>query len=585
MKFLAVITAALSAPLRGGTFKAVARITVLILGFVALFSVGFQVIMASEGREFSWISAVYWTVVTMTTLGFGDIVFMSDLGRMYSLVVLIVGAVLILVLLPFTFIQVVYLPWRDAVREAQTPRRLPQDTSGHLILTGLGSVEDALIQRADRSGVPYVLVVEDIEEAQRLAEDGYRVMVGAFDEPETYRAARAETAAMVFAAQSDERNSNIAFTVREVTDRAIVVTTAHSEDAVDVLHLAGADHVIQLGRSLGYAFARRVLTDDATSSEISRFDDLVIAETAATGTDLVGKTLADLDLRHRFGVSVVGLWDRGRLHVAVPHLRIEQSSVLLLAGSEEALAAYDASAAPDQEDADQSLGPVLIIGGGRVGRAAAESLTERSVPFTVVERIPERVRHLDPDNVVVGDASDLEVLRAAGLEDASVIMITTHDDDTNVFLTLYCRRLREDPEILGRVRVDRNVSTLHRAGADFVLSYASTGAIEAWNVLKEDSTLLLARGLVVFRLPMPPELAGSRLADVDIPADTGCTVVALVTEGHGVVQLDGNTILRPDADLLLIGDEEAEERFLERYVARRRTGLRRRLAQVGRTGP
>lgn len=580
MKFLAAITAALAAPLRGGTVKSVARITLVILSAVVIFSVGFQVVMASEGREFSWASAVYWTVVTMTTLGFGDIVFTSDTGRMYSIVVLLVGAVLILVLLPFTFIQLIYLPWREALREAQTPRRLPSDTKGHLILTGLGSVEEALIQRAERSGMPYVLLVEQTEEALRFAEAGYHVMVGAFDESETYRAARAEEAAMVFTARSDERNSNIVFTVREVTDQAIVVATAQSEDAVDVLHLAGADHVLQLGRSLGYAFARRILTGDARSSEISRFDDLVIAETAAVGTDLVGKTLADLDLRNRFGVSVVGLWDRGRLHAVVPHLRIERSSILLLAGSEESLAAYDASVAPSDPDSDRALGPVLIIGGGRVGRAAARALTERSVPFRVVERIPERVRHLAPDTVVIGDASDLDVLRAAGLNDASAVMVTTHDDDTNVFLTLYCRRLREDLEILGRARVDRNVSTLHRAGADFVLSYAATGAIETWNVLKEDSTLLLARGLVVFRLTMPPELAGERLGEVDIPADTGCTVIAVVTDGHAVTKIDGNTILRPDADLLLIGDERAEERFLERYVARSGNNVKQRLARL-----
>lgn len=270
---------------------------------------------------------------------------------------------------------------------------------------------------------------------------------------------------LLVAFREHQRNSNIVFTVREVTDRAVVVATAQSEDAVDVLYLAGADHVLQLGRSLGYAFARRILTADATSSEISRFDDLVIAEASAAGTELVGKTLAELDLRNRFGVSVVGLWDRGRLHAVVPHLRIERSSILLLAGSEEALAAYDASVASPDADSDQALGPVLIIGGGRVGRAAAQALTERWVQYRVVELIADRVRHLDPDHVVIGDASDLDVLRSAGLDDASAVMVTTHDDDTNVFLTLYCRRLREDIELLGRARVDRNVSTLHRAGA------------------------------------------------------------------------------------------------------------------------
>lgn len=579
MEFLAAIMSALSAPLRRGSVKSVVRITLIIVGAVAVFSVGFQVIMGIEGRVFSWASAVYWTLTTMTTLGVGDIVFMSDLGRVYSIVVLLVGAVLILVMLPFTYIQLVYLPWQNAIREAQTPRSLSRDTRGHLILTGLGSVEEALIHRADRSGMPYVLLIEDTEEAFRFAEAGYRVMVGALDEPETYRAARAEEAAMVFTSLSDERNSNVIFTLREVTETAIVVTTAESEDAVDVLHLAGADHVIQLGRSLGYAFARRILSADAGSSEISRFDDLVIAEAFAAGTELVGQTLADLDLRNRFGVSVVGIWDRGRLHGVVPHLRIERSSILLLAGSEEAFAAYDASVVPDNKDYNSAVGPVLIIGGGRVGRAAAAALTERAVPFRIVERIPERVRDLDQSNVVVGDASDLDVLRAAGLDDANAVMVTTHDDDINVFLTLYCRRLREDLEILGRAGVDRNVATLHRAGADFVLSYAATGAIEAWNLLKEGSTLLLAKGLVVFRLTMPAELHGKRLGAVDIPADTGCTIVALVKDGQAVTQIDDNTILRPDSDLLLIGDERAEERFLERYVAKQRSRLRKRLAR------
>ncbi|HUG07393.1 MAG TPA: NAD-binding protein [Acidimicrobiia bacterium] len=225
------------------------------------------------------------------------------------------------------------------------------------------------------------------------------------------------------------------------------------------------------------------------------------------------------------------------------------------------------------------------MGGGRVGRAAARALTERSVPFRVVELIADRVYRLDPDNVVIGDASDLDVLRSAGLDDATAVMVSTHDDDTNVFLTLYCRRLREDIEILGRARVDRNVSNLHRAGDVDVLSYAATGAIEAWNVLKKNSTLLLARGLVVFRLTMPSELQGKRLEDVDISAEPGCTVIALVSNGRAVTAIDGNTILRHDADLLLIGDERAEERFLERYVARNRRGVRQKLARLIRRRP
>lgn len=583
MKVVASLTAALGAPLEGRTVRAVVRITVLIVVAVALFSVGFHVIMAVEGREFSWAASVYWTIVTMTTLGFGDIVFESDLGRLYSVVVLLTGALLILVLLPFTFIQLVYLPWRNAIRQAQAPRALPDDIRGHVIVTGRDPVEEALMHRAEVAGTPYVLIVEDVEEALSLSERGYRVMVGPLDEPATYRAARAEHAALLLTAHSDERNSNIVFTVREVTDRGIVVATAQTDDAVDVLHLAGADHVLQLGRSLGEAFAHRILTPDATCSEINRFDDLAIAEASAAGTDLVGQTLADLNLRERFGVSVVGLWDRGTLLPAVPHQRIDDRVILLLAGTPDALDAYDDAHHPTMAGGRDDEAHVLILGGGRVGRATARRLQEREVPFRIVEKLSDRVRRFDPDEVVIGDAADFDILEQAGIGDAGAIVITTHDDDVNVFLTLYCRRLREDAEILARARVDRNVSTLHRAGADVVLSYASTGATEVWNLLKDDSTLLLAEGLVIFRVPVPVELAGHRLDEVDIPADTGCSVVAVVAGGHANSQIDGTTRMPANADLLLIGDDEAEERFVARYVnpngqgpvARLRAALRR----------
>jgi voltage-gated potassium channel len=577
VKLAASMIAMLAAPLSGGKARAIFRLGVVFVLAVALFAAGFQLIMtAVEGREYSWVSAIYWTLVTMTTLGFGDIVFETDLGRIYSVVVLLTGALLILILLPFTFIQLVYLPWRAAVREARTPRSLAADTRGHVVLTGRGPMEEALMRRASNAGVPYVLLVEDIEEAASLHDHGYPVMVGDLDDPATYRAARVDQAAMVVTARSDQANTNVAFTVREVTDAGVVVVTANSEDAVDVLHLAGADVVLQLGELLGRMFAQRILEPTARSSIISTFENLVIAETSAAGTELVGRTLAELDLRHRFGISVVGLWDRGELRTATPHLRIEESSILLLAGTREQLYAYDDAYSEGQAAAEGNgePGPVVVLGGGRVGRAVARNLEEAGQPCRVVEKQADRVRHLPDEAKVIGDAADLEVLREAGIEDAPAVVVTTHDDDTNIYLTLYSRRLRPRAEILGRVALDRNVTTMHRAGADFVLSYASMGAIEAWNVLRDDSTLLLAEGLVVFRVPMPASLAGRPLRSTDIPATTGCTVVGIVRAGQCATDLHVDEPLPHDAELLLIGDDDAEERFYARYV---RTGPTRGL--------
>src|SRR5690606_29235424 len=93
-----------------GSWRAVVGLLLVFGLAVAVFSIGFHAIMAMEGREFSWPTSVYWTIVTMSTLGFGDIVFESDVGRLFSVVVLLTGSLLILIILPFTFIQLVYVP-------------------------------------------------------------------------------------------------------------------------------------------------------------------------------------------------------------------------------------------------------------------------------------------------------------------------------------------------------------------------------------------------------------------------------------------------------------------------------------------
>jgi len=60
----------------------------ILAGLVTIYTVLFHYIMDYEGRSYSWISGFYWTLTVMSTLGFGDITFESDLGRVFSSIVL-----------------------------------------------------------------------------------------------------------------------------------------------------------------------------------------------------------------------------------------------------------------------------------------------------------------------------------------------------------------------------------------------------------------------------------------------------------------------------------------------------------------
>ena len=535
------------------------------LGLLAAFSVTFHWLMAREGQEHSWVTSVYWTFVTMSTLGFGDITFTSDAGRLFTIVVLLSGTIMLLVLLPFTFIQFFFMPWVAAQEAALVPRSLPPKTHGHVLLTRVGAVEEALVKLLAAAGIEAYVIVGDLAEAAPLLDADYRVLVGPLDDPETYRAARVERAALVATTGSDTANTNVAFTVRETGATLPIVATASANASVEILEMAGCTRVLRLGQMLGEALARRVLGRDGRTRIVGEFDDLLIAEAGVAGTNLVGRTLAEARLRAESGLSAVGAWQRGVFEPARPEMRLEAGSVLVLAGSREQLARYD----EHHVVAGAAAGLTLIIGSGRVGRAVAEALRAEGLDCRVIDTDATRLR--DPARSVVGDAANHEVLERAGIAACSSVVITTHDDDVNVYLTLYCRRLRPDVQILARSTRERNVSTLHRAGADFVMSYATTGATAISNLLKRVDILLVAEGLHVFRLDTPPSLVGRCLAETDIRRSTGCTVIAIGLDDHFDPNPDPLRRLEAGSELVLIGDAESESKFIERYDRRRQT--------------
>jgi Trk K+ transport system NAD-binding subunit len=305
--------------------------------------------------------------------------------------------------------------------------------------------------------------------------------------------------------------------------------------------------------------ARRVFGRDGRSHIIGQLDELAIAEAAAAGTRLVGHTLREAGLRERFKLNVAGLWQRGHFSPARPETQVTPGTVLLLAGTQEQLAAYDAEFAVP----GPSTTSAIIIGGGRVGRTAAAALAERGVDYRIVEKVPGR--SLDPAKTVVGDAADLDVLNDAGIKDATSVIVTSHDDAINVYLTLYCRRLRPDMLILSRSTLPRNATTLHRVGADYVFSYASMGANVVFNMLRGHRMLFVAVGLDVFTVPVPEMLVGRTLSDSNLRQETGCTVLAMRTGRAETAQVDGSMPFPDGGELILIGDREAEDRFFSRY--------------------
>ena len=437
---------------------------------IAIYSIIFHYIMEYEGRYFSWTTGFYWTLTVMSTLGFGDITFASDLGRAFSMIVLLSGIFFLLIMLPFTFIRFFYAPWLESQTQSRTPRELPEDTKNHVIMTEYEPIAMSLIKKLNQYGLNYTIVVQDAQAATELLDMNVKVVIGELDNPETYRKLRVEKAALVFVNNDDMLNSNIIATIRQVSESVPIVTFADAYDSILILELAGATHVFQFTKMLGATMAQHTLGVSIQSNVIGVLGGVLIAEAYAAHTPYEGKELIKSGLREKTGVIVVGIWQRGKFEIPRPQTIIHPNSILLLAGSVEHFEKYD-----DFVDSPRSFAaPVVILGGGRVGQAAAETLEELGIDYRVVEKDKNLI--IDNNNYILGDAADLHILERAGISaESPSVLITTRDDDINIYLTIYCRKLRPNIQINSRANMERNISKLYSVGADIVMSYASMG--------------------------------------------------------------------------------------------------------------
>lgn len=546
--------------------KALFKYILFLILVVVVYAILFHWIMVSvEKRDHSWITGIYWTLTVMSTLGFGDITFDSDIGRAFSILVLISGIVLLLIVLPFAFIRFFYAPWLEAQIRLRAPREVPGDMAGHVIICRHETVARGLIPKLKAFNIPYYVVEPDATVAANLYEDGMSVITGEIDNSATYEALRSSTARMVIANVDDAANTNITLTVREISAEVPVVAIVENIDSLDILKLAGATHVLPLKQKLGEHLAYRVTAEHANVHVIGTFKDLLIAEFPVLNTPLAGRRIRDTQLRQLTGVNVVGIWERGRLLPAKPDTVLSDWSVPVIVGTAGQIAEIESYLVIY----NINYNPVLILGCGNVGYAVACALKEKKVAFHVVERneaLGERAFAV-ANELFIGDAADRSVLMRAGLADAPSAVITTNDDAMNIYLTVYCRRLNPSLRIVSRITHERNLEAIHRAGADFVLSYASLGAESIFSMIQERELIMLGEGIDLFVVKVPPSLTGKSLSETNIGAEIGLNVIAIQKDGNVVTNPPATAVLDSDSELLMIGSSEQRDAFSARFGA------------------
>ncbi len=208
-------------------------------------------------------------------------------------------------------------------------------------------------------------------------------------------------------------------------------------------------------------------------------------------------------------------------------------------------------------------GHVIVCGWGRVGRAIADDVSAAGGELVVVDKEPSRAENHDYP-MVLGDATDDQVLANAGLARARALVAALDTDAGNLFVTVSARALRPDLFIVARARLEDSEEKLRRGGADRVVNPQRIGGTRmAAFVLQPHVTEFLDvvmrdRG-IEFRLeeiviPGGSTVAGQSIRDAHLRDRTGALVLAVRHQsGDFTTNPSPDTLLQAGQVLIAIG--------------------------------
>jgi len=523
-------------------------------------SLAFQYVMGCyESREFTFTDGFYWSITTMTSVGFGDITFTSNEGKLFSVLVSLTGLVLFGILLPFSVIAVIFGPWLQSLMRYRPRTRLPGNITGHIIICGWDSITETLVKKLIFDNVPYVVLSSEENEGRHMEKEGIVGVQGRFSDAEVLKRIRVEAARMVIANMSDKDNANLILTVASICKTPVTAVVTDMERK-ELMNLAGAANTVTLRGVLGNYLAVRSTTRGVSGHVIDSMDKLLFAEISSKGTPFIGKKLKDSGIRQKTGASVIGMWERGRFFLPKPDTVITERMVLLLVGASEHLDALEKITNTGSHN-----DPVVILGYGTVGAAAAAFLDKRRVPRVVVDWHLSS-QYTGKAGYIQGDAGKKSILEQANIKHASAVIVTTNDDGTNIFLTLACRHINPHMRIVARANRGEHVNQLYTAGADFVVSHSSVGANILANMIAGRQTVFLTEGIDIFWKKTPSSLVGKTLEDSQINSFTNATLVAIQNADDEVIlDLGYDTVFCANSTLILVGDSQSEAMFSKYY--------------------
>ena len=318
--------------------RPIRRFLVVLIGIVLAGTIGF---MALEG--WSVLDALYMTVITLSTVGFGEIHPISAAGRIFTIVLITAGVGAVAYLFSTLSQYVVSGALTGSFRSRRMQRTIDA-LSEHFIICGYGRVGQHVVSDLEDRGQRCVIIEPDSTTAERLA-DRLVVIADAADDDALRRAGVDRARGLVAATGDDADNLFITLSARSLNPNLLIVARANDPASEPKLLRAGATHAISPFSISGHRIASQLLNPSITDfldvvTHSANLELLLEEVTVAAGCNLEGKDMETAMLRLEVGANIIAIrraQERGFTTVPQTGLQVQPGDVMIAFGTPEQL--------------------------------------------------------------------------------------------------------------------------------------------------------------------------------------------------------------------------------------------------------
>ena len=275
-------------------------VSIIIIG-----SIGFYII---GGDGWSWLDSIYMTIITLFFVGFSEVHPLTDLGRIWAIVVIVFGV---------AGIGMLFASMRDIIIYFNTYRRIImmnkiKNLKDHFIICGYGRMGAVIANELSEQNQTFIIIEQNDEKVEYIREAGMYCIHGDATLDDTLKSASVVDAkGIAVALNTDQDNLFVTMTIRTLNSKAFLLSRCSNDQNKSKLLRSGANKVINPYITGGHRMAEMLLRPEITDSvSLTTPDDenldLNIDEISVSRTpSFIGKTIKQTNIRDNYDLMIV----------------------------------------------------------------------------------------------------------------------------------------------------------------------------------------------------------------------------------------------------------------------------------------